>query len=71
MNFNGSKETNKIKRRNFFYYLGAAAAGTFVFSKFPFNLINRKSGIHSSLKVRENPLAVKRSDPRGKGQVNG
>lgn len=71
MNLSDSKITNKIKRRNFFYYLGAAAAGAFLFSKFPFRLFNRKSGVHSSLNVKENPLAVKRTDPRGKGPVNG
>ena len=72
MNYNGSKETNKIKRRNFFYYLGVAAAGTFVFSKFPINLFRKKTETRprSSIKVTASPLAVKRT-PSVKGPLNG
>jgi len=77
MNSINSGGKSKIKRRNFFYYIGAAALGAVVFAKFPFNLIKRvqnSSGRISSIKVTENPFAVKRNGlpvPAGKGQVNG
>ena len=78
MNSTGSENKNKIKRRNFFYYIGAAALGTVVFTKFPFNLLKRtsleSSGRNSSIKVTENPFAVKRTvlpGTPGKGPVNG
>ena len=82
MNFNGSKDISKIRhshklpRRNFFYYIGAAAVSTFVFSKIPFGFFRKKiqSSSRSSIKVTENPFAVKRTGPSGlsgKGPVNG
>jgi len=77
MNSTGSGEQKKIKRRNFFYYIGAAALGAVVFTKFPFNLLRKSqtsSGRVSSIKVTENPLAVKRTGlpvPAAKGRVNG
>jgi hypothetical protein len=71
-----SDKYKKIKRRNFFYYIGAAAVGSFVLSKFPFNFLkkNLSTKSHSSIKVTENPFAVKRTHPpgtRGKGPLNG
>ena len=78
MNSTGSENKNKIKRRKFFYYIGAAALGAVVFTKFPFNLLKRSSQSTariSSIKVTENPYAVKRtarvSAPSEKGPVNG
>ena len=77
MNSTGSGVQKKIKRRSFFYYIGAAALGAVVFTKFPFNLIKRTqnpSGRISSIKVTENPFAVKRTGlpvPAEKGKVNG
>ncbi|HEY3250700.1 MAG TPA: hypothetical protein VGK25_06235 [Ignavibacteria bacterium] len=71
------KTTVKIKRRNFFYYIGAAAVSTFVLSKFPFNIFKREisRASRSSIKVSENPYAVKRSArvsaPAEKGSGNG
>ncbi len=54
----------KIKRRNFFKYLGASAVGLFVFSVTPLNifrskakkLVAKKSKIH----LLPNPDSVKR-----------
>lgn len=66
----GLKNTTpaKIKRRNFFYYLAAGAAGAYAFTRMPFNIF--KSGIASASKitVKENPYAVKREV---KGRNNG
>ena len=82
MNYISSDKDKKIKRnhrlprRNFFYYIGAMAVSTFVLSKFPFNFLKKNLGAnsHSSIKVTENPFAVKRTSPpgnQGKGPVNG
>lgn len=61
---NGS---SKIKRRNFFYYLGASALGIFSVSKLPINIfkskINRElteRNISQKPVVKPNPFAVKR-----------
>jgi len=62
---------NKIKRRNFFYYIGAAALGAAVLAKFPFSLFKRtttSAGRKSSIKVAENPYSVKRT---ARGSMNG
>ena len=53
--------TGKIKRRNFFYYIGAAVVSAFVLTKFPLNIFKKTAASrNSSVKVKENPLAVKR-----------
>ncbi len=60
----------KIKRRNFFYYLAAGAAGVYAFTKMPFKIFKSKVASASKLQVKENPYAVKRDmnmkrEPRG------
>ena len=54
--------SNKIKRRNFFYYLGASVFGIFSVSKLPIKIF--KSGLNNGLTgkitVKANPFAVKR-----------
>ncbi len=54
------KETPKIKRRNFFVYLGAGAISAYALTKLPFNLFRQKLKAEASVKVKENPYAVKR-----------
>lgn len=72
MDLNNKEKKIKIKRRNFFYYLGASAAGIFAVSKLPINFfksrISNESGTSGKPEVRANPYAVKR---RTKGAVNG
>ena len=51
---------NGIKRRNFFFYLGAAGAGMYALGKLPFKLFQQKIKAETSMKVKENPYAVKR-----------
>lgn len=58
----------KIKRRNFFYYLAAGAAGVFAVTKAPFNIFKSKVASASKITVKENPYAVKRDM---KGRNNG
>lgn len=66
-----------IKRRNFFYYIGAAALGAVVFNNFPFSIFKRSalSGRKLSIKVNESPYSVKRtakvSAASDKGSMNG
>jgi hypothetical protein len=57
-----------IKRRNFFYYLAAGAAGVYAFTRMPFNIFKSKVAEASKIKVKENPYAVKREM---KGVKNG
>jgi hypothetical protein len=56
--------TGNIKRRNFFLYLGVSIAGIFSFSKLPWKLFQSKvykeTGYDKKIKIKENPLAVKR-----------
>lgn len=59
-NSKAAKETPKIKRRNFFVYLGAGAISAYALTKLPFNLFRRKLKAEASVKVKENPYAVKR-----------
>lgn len=49
-----------IKRRNFFFYLGAAGAGVYALTKLPFKIFQQKVRTESGMKVKENPYAVKR-----------
>lgn len=53
-----------IKRRNFFYYLGASLVGIFSISKLPFNFVQNRinKDIKGSVKITENPYAVKREN---------
>ncbi len=61
-NNNGSP---KIKRRNFFFYLGASVLGIFSLTKSPLNLfkskINKELSKSQKLSVKANPYAVKRN----------
>lgn len=59
---------SKIKRRNFFYYVAAGAAGVYAFTRMPFNIFKSKVASASKIKVKENPFAVKRGS---KGMSNG
>lgn len=59
-NSKAAKETPKIKRRNFFVYLGAGAISAYALTKLPFNLFRQKLKAETSVKVKENPYAVKR-----------
>jgi hypothetical protein len=60
----------KIKRRNFFYYLTAGAAGAYALTKMPFKIFQSKVSSASKIKVKENPYAVKRESIT-KGLHNG
>ena len=72
MNLKNKNGSSKIKRRNFFYYLGAFALGIFSVSKLPISIfkskINRELTERNALKhnalqkpvVNPNPYAVKR-----------
>ncbi|MCI0450303.1 MAG: hypothetical protein L0Y79_11060 [Chlorobi bacterium] len=62
------KTKTKIKRRNFFYYLSAGALGIYALTKHPFKIFTSKVKASSSIKVKENPYAVKRDL---KGSTNG
>ncbi len=79
-NSNNSGNSNssnppKIKRRNFFMYLGAGALGAYALTKLPFKLFQQKIKAETSIKVKANPYAVKRDMSKNmkdsKGQVNG
>jgi len=67
MNLKNSNGSAKIKRRNFFYYLGASALGIFSISKLPINIFKSKinkelteSNTSQKPVVKPNPYAVKR-----------
>ena len=65
MNYFKGLNTKKIKRKNFFYYLGASALGIYTISQIPFNKIQSKlrkeTRQKADIKVRQNPHAVKRN----------
>lgn len=63
-----SNKPVKIKRRNFFYYLSAGAMGAYALTKHPFKIFQSKVKAESSVRVKENPHAVKRES---KGRTNG
>jgi hypothetical protein len=69
MNSNSSGDKNKIKRRNFFYYIGAAAITAAVSSVIPFRFFKKDTTgtarPTSSIKVKENPYSVKRGSNNG------
>lgn len=54
--------SNKIKRRNFFYYLGASTFGIFTISKLPIKIFKSKlnNKLTGKITVKTNPYAVKR-----------
>ena len=64
MDLTNSNGSSKIKRRNFFLYLGATVFGIFSLSKSPLNLfkskINREIDKSTKLSVKANPDAVMR-----------
>ncbi len=64
----GSK---KIKRRNFFMYLGAGALGALALRNLPFKLFQQKIKAEASIKVKENPYAVKRDMSKREMSKNG
>ena len=70
MNSNNPSNRIKIKRRNFFLYLTAGAASVYALGRLPFKIFQRKIKAETSIKVKENPYAVKR-DAGGKGRNNG
>lgn len=57
--------TKKIKRKNFFYYLGAFTLSIYTISQIPFNKLKSKFGkeiqARTNIKVQQNPHAVKRN----------
>ncbi len=78
MNSKNSSSTNdpkKIKRRNFFVYLGAGALGALALTRLPFKFIQEKYKAETGVKVKANPYAVKRDITKGsavtKGNLNG
>jgi len=67
MNLKNNNGSSKIKRRNFFYYLGVSALGVFSVSKLLVNIFKSKinkvlTERNASQKpvVKPNPYAVKR-----------
>ncbi len=64
MNSTKSSKESKIKRRNFFYYLGASVAGIFAISRIPFgrfkSKINSELSKNSRPEIRPSPYSVKR-----------
>lgn len=70
----GSK---KIKRRNFFAYLGVGVVGALAITKLPFKMFQQKLKAEASVKVKVNPYAVKRDrdmskrSTDAKGKMNG
>jgi hypothetical protein len=63
-NSKAANETPKIKRRNFFVYLGAGAISAYALTKLPFKLFQQKLKAEASVKVQESPYAVKRDAGR-------
>ena len=72
---NNPIEPKRIKRRNFFVYLGAGALGAYALTKLPFRLFQQKLKAETSIKVKANPYSVKRNMSKTgkdtKGSVNG
>jgi hypothetical protein len=62
--------TNKIKRRNFFFTLGTSVLGLVSLSKLPLKYFTSKMSGHfgddRKVRITPNPLAVSR-DKEGKG----
>ena len=54
--------SNKIKRRNFFYYLGVSVFGIFSISSLPIKIFKSKlnNKLTKKITVKANPYAVKR-----------
>jgi len=72
MKLNNTSDKPKIKRRNFFVYLGASILGVFSISKLPGKIFNSKITSEvkgtSRIKVTAHPMAIKRES---KGVMNG
>jgi hypothetical protein len=62
---NPKNSKSRIKRRNFFLYLGAGAAGVFALTKIPLKIFQQKIKSETGVKVKPNPYAVKRDTTRG------
>ncbi len=64
MSIEKTDNTRKIKRRNFFIYLGASVLGFATFSRIPLKIFKSstlyKNKNKQKLRVSENPYAVKR-----------
>jgi len=75
MNLNNKNGSSKIKRRNFFYYLGVSAFGIFSVSKLPVNIfkskINKELTKEQKPVVTSNPYAVKRDSGGVKRDAGG
>ncbi len=69
-NNSGNNNSGKIKRMNFFVYLGAGAVAAAAITKLPFKLFGQKLKAEASVKVKANPYAVKR-DMSSKGPKDG
>jgi hypothetical protein len=67
---NSKNSKSRIKRRNFFMYLGAGAASALALTKLPMRLFQQKIKSEAALKVKANPYAVKRDNMR-RGKNNG
>ncbi len=67
---NSKNSKSKIKRRNFFLYLGAGAASAFALTKLPMRIFQQKIKSETAVKVKASPYAVKRESVRG-GKSNG
>jgi len=65
MNYFRGLKTKRLKRKNFFYYLGASALGIYTISQIPFEKLQSKFKKeiqpNTDLKIKQNPYAVKRS----------
>lgn len=72
---NSNVNSPKIKRRNFFVYLGSGLLGAYALTKLPFRLFQQKLKAETSIKVKANPYSVKRNMIKTgkdtKGSVNG
>lgn len=70
MNLANNNGSSKIKRRNFFLYLGASVIGVVALAKSPFSLfkskLNSELNKTNKLSVRANPYAIKRTNEGAK-----
>jgi len=59
----------RLDRKKFFYSIGTAIVGYFIFRTFPFKLFNNKNDKYfkntQQIKVKINPLAVRRNKKIG------
>jgi hypothetical protein len=76
MTSNLNTEKRKIKRRNFFWFLGASVAGLVSLKNIPFRILKEKTKLQNKITVSENPGSVKRNSlnrdtMNAKGKFNG